>query len=124
MARVIIDSRRETAVFRALGAKRRDIASIYLAYSLIVALYISAFMLTLGFGIALIVNHLYSGNATDIAQIAYGSFNTIASFRLIGVNLLLLGALTLCVFAISLIAALPPLWRNVRRSPIRDMRDE
>lgn len=124
MARVIIDSRRETAVFRALGAKRRDIASIYLVYSLIVALYISIFMLTLGLGAALVINQLYSGNATDIAQIAYGSFGPVVPFHLIGFNLVLLGALVLCVFAISLVAALPPLWRNVRRSPIRDMRDE
>lgn len=124
MARVIIDSRRETAVFRALGARRRDIAAIYLAYSLIVALYVSMFMLILGFGIALVINHLYSGDATDIAQIAYGSFGSIAPFRLIDINFLLLAILVLCVFIISLIATLPPLWRNVRRNPIRDMRDE
>ena len=124
MARVIIDSRRETAVFRALGAKRRDIASIYLVYSFIVALYISLFMLALGFAAAFVINHLYSGVATDIAQIAYGSFGSIAPFQLIGVNLLLLAGLVLCIFIISLVAVLPPLWRNVRRSPIRDMRDE
>lgn len=124
MARIIIDSRRETAVFRALGAKRKDIVSIYLVYSLIVAFYISLFMLLLGFAVALVINHLYSGVATDIAQIAYGSFGAITSFHLIGVDVVLLGGLVLCIFAISLLATLPPLWRNVRRSPIRDMRDE
>lgn len=124
MARVIIDSRRETAVFRALGAKRRDIASIYLLYSLLVALLIVIFMLILGFIIALIVESLFSSDATNLAKIAYGVFDELEPFHFIAINLPLLAALAGCIFAISLIAVIPPLWRNVRRSPIRDMRDE
>lgn len=124
MARVIIDSRRETAVFRALGAKRRDIASIYLLYSLLVALLIVIFMLILGIIAASIVESLYGTEATNLAKVAYGVFNELAPFRFIGINLPLLAALAGCVFAISLVAVIPPLWRNVRRSPIRDMRDE
>lgn len=37
---------------------------------------------------------------------------------------LLLPGLVVCIFIISLVAALPSLIRNVRRNPINDMRDE
>lgn len=124
MARVIIDSRRETAVFRALGAKRKDIASIYLLYSLLVALLIVLFMLAAGFIAATIVESLLGAQATNLAKVAYGVFDTLEPFRFIGIDYLTLAALAGCIFAISLVAVLPPLWRNVRRSPIRDMRDE
>ncbi len=124
MARVIIDSRRETAVFRALGAKRRDIAGIYLLYSTLVAGIIVAFMLTLGIIFASVVQALFGADTTNLAMVAYGMFDDVEPFRFVGMNLQLLAALSGCVFAISLVAVLPPLWRNVRRSPIRDMRDE
>lgn len=124
MARVIIDSRRETAVFRALGAKRRDIISIYLLYSMLVSVLIALFMLIVGFVAASIVDSLYGTDATNLAKVAYGVFDELQPFRFIGINLEFLAALTGCIFLISLIAVLPPLWRNVRRSPIRDMRDE
>ena len=124
MARVIIDSRRETAVFRALGAKRKDIASIYLLYSMLVALLIVIFMLIAGFIAASVVESLFGTQATDLAKVAYGVFDDLEPFRFIGIDALALTALAGCIFGISLIAVLPPLWRNVRRSPIRDMRDE
>lgn len=124
MARVIIDSRRETAVFRALGAKRRDIASIYLLYSMLVALLIAIFMLVAGFIAASVVESLFGAQATDLAKVAYGVFDELEPFHFIGIDIVALMALTSCIFGISLVAVLPPLWRNVRRSPIRDMRDE
>ncbi len=125
MARVIIDSRRETAVFRALGAKRRDIVAVYLLYSMLVAVLITLFMLLLGLGIATVVDGLYSADATSLAKVAYGVFdNSIGSYHFMGINVSLLGILVAALFGICLLAVLPPLWRNVRRSPIRDMRDE
>lgn len=124
MARVIIDSRRETAVFRALGAKRKDIASIYLLYSLLVASLIVIFMLVAGFIAANVVEALFSPQATDLAKVAYGVFDDLEPFHFIGIDVTALTILTGCIFGISIIAVLPPLWRNVRRSPIRDMRDE
>lgn len=124
MARVIIDSRRETAVFRALGAKRKDIASIYLLYSLLVALLIVLFMLIIGLVAASIIESLFGAQATDLAKVAYGVFDTFEPFRFIGIDYQALLLLAGSIFAISLVAAFPPLWRNVRRNPIRDMRDE
>jgi hypothetical protein len=124
MARVIIDSRRETAVFRAIGAKRRDIMAIYLLYSVIVALRIAGFSLVLGAGIAALIQALYGGQMTNYAKVAYGVFDKGQTFNVIGINVAQLALLVVCIFGISLVAVLPPLVRNIRRSPISDMRDE
>lgn len=124
MTRVIIDSRRETAVFRAIGARRRDIANIYLLYSSIVALCIIIFALIGGVGSAFIVQLLYGTDATNYAQASYGVFSGAEQFNLHSFTSPLLLELTVGIFLISVIAAVPPLVRNVRRSPIRDMRDE
>ena len=125
MARVIIDSRRETAVFRALGAKRRDIAMVYLTYSLMVSGLIAAFAFALGLSLAFLADRYISAPATAFAQVAYGTFDTAAPvFHVIGFDIPLLALLAGAVILISLVAVTPPLIRNVRRSPIRDMRDE
>jgi hypothetical protein len=124
MARVIIDSRHETAVFRALGAKRRDIMAVYITYSLMVAGLIALFALALGFIGAFIIESLYVADLTHYAQVAYGVFTSSQSFSFIGVNLSLLGLVVASIIVVSVIAVLPPLIRNVRRNPIRDMRDD
>jgi hypothetical protein len=124
MARVIIDSRRETAVFRAIGAKRRDIMAVYLLYSLIVALRIVGFSVALGLSIALVIQMFYSGQVTDYAKVTFGVFDQGETFSFIGLDLPQLMWLIASIIGISLLAVLPPLLRNVRRSPISDMRDE
>lgn len=123
MGRVIADSRRETAVFRAIGAKRSDIIKIYLLYSLWVALRIALFAAALASVIVLVVETLFSRRATDAAQLAYGVFND-ASFHFFGVPSPLFWAILGGILMMSLVAITPPLLRNIRRNPIRDMRDE
>lgn len=124
MTRVIIDSRRETAVFRAIGAKRKDISTIYLLYSLSVATRIAVFSIVIGTGIAVFVQTMFSTEVTDYALVSYGLFDGIGNFNLLGFDSPLLIWITLCIFMISLVAVVPPLIRNVRRSPMKDMRDE
>lgn len=124
MGRVIADSRRETAVFRAIGAKRSDITSVYLIYSLWVALRIAVFAALLGAAIALVIEFLFSGRATDAAQLAYGVFDGDAKFHFVTAPSLLWWAILAGILAMALVAITPPLLRNIRRNPIRDMRDE
>ena len=124
MGRVIADSRRETAVFRAIGARRSDITSVYLIYSLWVALRIAVFAALLGAAIALVVELLYSGRATNAAQLAYGVFDGDAAFHFVTAPSLLWWSILGGILAMALVAITPPLLRNVRRNPIRDMRDE
>ena len=124
MTRIIIDSRRETAVFRAIGAKRRDIVSIYMLYSIAVALRITVFALVVGIGGALIVQLQFGAEASDYAQASFGIFAGVNDFSLVSFHSPLLIWVTLSIIGISLIATVPPLIRNVRRNPIKDMRDE
>ncbi|MEO7270173.1 MAG: ABC transporter permease [Knoellia sp.] len=124
MGRVIADSRRETAVFRAIGAKRADIIKIYLLYSLWVALRIALFAAVLAGVIVLVFETLFSRRATDAAQLAYGVFNGDARFHFFGTPSWLFWAILGGIIAMSLVAITPPLLRNIRRNPIRDMRDE
>ncbi len=124
MARVIIDSCRETAVFRGIGAKRRDIMAVYLLYSLVVAIRIVAFSLALGFSIAVVVQALYSAQVTDYAKVTFGVFDKGQAFSFVGLAPVQLAWLVLSIIGISFVAVLPPLVRNVRRSPIADMREE
>ncbi len=124
MARVIIDSRRETAIFRAIGAKRIDIMKVYLIYSIDIAMRILIFSLGLGLIMSGAVQMLYSSQVTDYAKVAYGVFNSNQSFSFVNFPPLPLASLTACIIIVSIVSILPSLIRNVRRNPIKDMRDE
>ena len=82
MARVIIDSRHETAIFRSLGAKRRDIVHIYLTYSILVTLLVAISSLVIGFTTALMMQIIYRGGIADYTKAAYGVFNEPDTFSL------------------------------------------
>ena len=124
MARVIIDSRHETAVFRALGAKRKDIIHVYLTYSVLVALLVALCSLVIGFATTLIAQGMYRNDIADYAKVAYGVFNEPDTFTLIGIDGILLSLTILVILVVGVIAVIPSLLRNVRRNPIRDMREE
>ncbi len=124
MGRVIADSRRETAVFRAIGAKRIDIVAVYLTYSLWVAARIVFFAALIGAVIAAVVEFLYAGRATTLAHLAYGVFTPEPRFTFIGLGNRLLWVILGGIVVMSLVAITPPLLRNIRRNPIRDMRDD
>ncbi len=124
ISRIMAENRKETAVYRAMGAKRRDVTSIYVTYVLLVALRIAIVSLALGVTAALAINYFYGSTLTDTAVTAFGIIDGAPSFSLFSLNSPLLVAVVLSIFVISLIASVQPLIRNVRRNPIRDMRDE
>ena len=124
LSRVITDSRHETAVFRAIGAKRRDITAIYLLYSLSMIFRVFIFSLLIGVGTSIVVQLLFGTEVTNSAMLAFGVFDHIGQFSFIGINWYLALIITACMLGVGLISILPPLLRNVRRNPINDMRDE
>ena len=73
MGRVMADSRRDGR-FRAIGAKRSDIAAVYVTYSVWVAVRIVIFAAALGLIIAGTVHVLFADRATKTAQLAYAVF--------------------------------------------------
>lgn len=124
VGRIISDSRRETAVFRAIGAKRTDIGTIYTIYTLLVSLLVIVMTLLVGWGIAFWLDKQFSAEATVKAQLTFAGVDKAAEFHLFGVWWQALVALVGLVIAAGLVAMLLPILRNVARSPIKDMRDD
>lgn len=124
VGKIIADSRRETAVFRALGAKRFDIAQIYLTYSFIIATMVYLIAGFIGMLAAIYLNARLSPPASVAAVLAYNAKDTGKQFTFYGFSvgqMLLIFVLVLCAAVISTVI---PLFGNLRRNPIKDMRDE
>ncbi len=124
IGRTVSDGRKESAVFRAIGARRSDIASIYGMYALLLGLRIVLFAAVLGGCLALLLEILYSRDATLGAQIAYASSEVSKEFHFIGINSWYILTIAAVIIASSLLASIIPILRNARRNPIQDMRDE
>lgn len=124
MARVMAENRKETAVYRAMGAKRRDIVAIYITYSMIIAARIALLSVLLGLAGALAVDYFYGPQLTDVAASSFGIMNSTMKFSLFDITSPLNLVIIALIFVVSFIAILQPLIRNVMRSPIGDMRSE
>ncbi len=123
IGRTIADGRRETAVFRAIGFKRFDISQVYITYTMLLSLLVMVFALATGVLVALLAHNALWLETTVQAQLALGLTDASQRFTYIGVSeklVIVCGA----VLVAGLIGMLLPLMRNVRRNPIRDMRDE
>src|SRR5690606_17271932 len=106
------------------GAKRFDIANIYLVYLALVAATIGVVRYGIGVGVAIAINQMYGAEATAQALLSFGTSDMSKVFRLFDIRLLdglLIVGLSL---AAALVGSLIPLLRNIRRNPIRDMRDD
>lgn len=124
VGKIIADSRRETAVFRALGASRMNIAHIYLVYTFFLSVGVAIVALGLGAAGALILSNKYSQDISTAAVLAYNAADVHKRFVLFGVDPLLLVGITGIILFAALMSAVIPLAANIQRNPIRDMRDE
>lgn len=124
VGRVIGDSRRETAVFRAIGAKRNDIRMIYTIYTVLLSAFIALSSLVIGFAGALWIDYAYAPMVTVRAQLLYVGADSATVFHLFGFWWQALLIVIGLVIAAGLVSMLLPLSRNLARNPIRDMRDE
>lgn len=123
VGRAIADGRRETAVFRAIGFKRMDVSQVYVVYMMMICIEIVLFAFVIGAVGALVVDGAFWVDATARARVLLGLYEDASIFRFIGLlphHLAIAGA----VFAAGLLGTIVPLIRNMRRNPIRDMRDE
>ncbi len=123
VSRIIAENRKETAIYRAMGAKRRDIACIYIIYVLIVALRIVIASLILGIATAFAIANTYGKNLTDTAATAFGTVGSAPQFSVFSLESPIIIAVVSSIFIVSLIASIQPLLRNVRRNPVQDIRD-
>ena len=124
VGRVITDSRRETAVFRAIGAKRNDIRLIYALYVTALSLLIAMLATGIGMAIAALISSAWRDGLTVQARLMFIESNTTTDFELFGVWFEAIGLTIVTVVGVGLFAMLLPLSRNLTRSPLKDMRDE
>lgn len=124
LGRIIVDARRETAVFRAIGAKRLDIAQVYITYAIAVSLLIVIVSIAIGFLLAQIAQSRFGPRFTVNALLAYNARDITRQFYVYAWSsrdmLLIAGS----ALGAGVISTIIPLLRNLRRNPIRDMRDE
>lgn len=122
--RVIGDSRRETAVFRAIGAKRSDIGLIYLSYTFMLSVIIAGLSLIIGLIASILIDSYASPEATVQAHLSYIFTDDTIRFSFIGLWIEAILILVCVVILTGLIGTILPLLRNLARSPIKDMRDD
>lgn len=124
VGKIIADSRRETAVFRALGAKRFDISQVYITYSLLLAVLLFVVAAIIGTTGAILVDKSLSPAASLSAVLAYNSTDINKQFHLFAFDWrILLGVFGLIVLS-AILSTVGPLSGNLSRNPIKDMRDE
>ena len=124
VGRIIADSRRETSVFRAIGAKRSDIAQVYFTYTILLALLVCLFAVVVGLVIASVVQAKWSNDFTISSIVIFNAQDLSKQFSLLNVNPIDVLRLVVVTVAAGIISAVIPLITNLRRSPINDMRDE
>lgn len=124
ISRTIADSRKESAVFRALGATRLDISQIYFVYTIIVALLTALFSIAAGLIVVYIADNLLASQITATLRIAMTPKDLATTFHFWTIDWTIIGAVALSIIAAAVLACLIPLIRNTRRNPIKDMRDE
>ena len=124
ISRTIADSRKESAVFRALGATRLDISQIYFVYTMIVALLTALFSIAAGLIVVYIADNLLASQITATLRIAMTPKDLATTFHFWTIDWTVIGAVALSIIAAAVLACLIPLIRNTRRNPIKDMRDE
>jgi hypothetical protein len=123
VGRMVADGRRETAVFRAIGASRADIAAVYVIYTFFLSLIVAFFALAIGTVVAIVFNHYFSDEATIQAKLAFGATNTDKVFHLFATTPAIWMVAIVAILA-GLLSTIFPLLRNMRRNPISDLRDE
>ncbi len=124
IGRAIADGRHETAVFRAIGFKRGDIAAVYTLYTVILSVLIAICASVIGFVGAYVANQQFAPALTAQAQYGFGGLDMTKTIDLIGFDYQQLLLLIAACLATGLLSMIIPLVGNVRRSPIRDMREE
>ncbi|NCU37984.1 ABC transporter permease [Candidatus Saccharibacteria bacterium] len=124
IGRTIADGRRETAVFRAIGFKRIDISLVYIIYTVVLSILSAALAGAIGLAAALTVDKMYAQHLTVQAQYAFGGLDLTKEFSLVGFNTEQLAIILVASLGAGILSMIIPLIRNVRRSPIKDMRDD
>lgn len=124
IGRAVSDGRRESAIFRAIGARRGDIGLIYGTYAFLLSLRVVLFAFVLGIVGAFIIELWLAMEASFAAQLAYAASNTSLEFHFVGFGSWYLAAIGAAIVGVGLVSSIIPILLGARRSPINDMRDD
>lgn len=124
IGRAIADGRHETAAFRAIGFSRFDIAAVYMIYTVMLSALVAVLAAIIGYVGAYALNHQLAPALTAQAQYGFGGIDMAKEFSLIGFDQKQLALILIACFATGLFSMVIPLFNNVRRSPMKDMREE
>lgn len=124
IGRAVSDGRRESAIFRAIGARRGDIGRIYGSYALLLGLRVVVFSLVLGLIIAGVIEILFWQDATLGARYAYAASDASLQFHLCSIMSWYVPGILGVIIIVALVASIIPILLGARRNPINDMRSE
>lgn len=124
VSRVIADSRKEIAVFRAVGAKKRDIAQIYYTYGFSIFVSSTVFAICLATAAALVLTNLFSTPLSAMLVTATGAYQTSVHATLLGLSPAWLVAITLLLFVSMVIGVSLPLSLSLKKRLINSLREE
>lgn len=124
IGRTVSEGRRESAIFRAIGANRLDISGVYGMYVVLLSLRVVVFAAVLAVAIALAVEIIFWKDATLGARLAYASADVTKEFHLFDLSSPYLLLIAGTILAAGCIASIIPILLGARRNPIKDMRND
>lgn len=123
MSKVIADSRREIGVFRAVGATRRDVLSIFLLQATLLGLGGALLGVACGFGVAAGISRAVLAYVRgqdlswDVEQYGFEAEDVLPA-ALYSVDPMAVGLMIAGAVVASLMAGLVPAWRAARMDPV------
>lgn len=124
IGRIIADARKETAVFRAVGASRLTVAQIYVTYTIYLVVLIVLVAFAIGLCVAMYIDARYGPSTSVTMALLFNVADLSKEFHYYSLDWYDAGLITAVVAFASLIGAAVPIAHNIQRNPIRDMRDE
>lgn len=121
LSKILADSQRENGVFRAIGARNSNIAGIYGIYNFLLVLAAYVIALAVGFAICAWLDAKFADRVVNATRTA---FAIQGDLRLVQFNPAHQVVIFVGLCASALIGSIIPLWRSLRRDPIKALRDE
>ncbi|HEV7455063.1 MAG TPA: FtsX-like permease family protein [Candidatus Saccharimonadales bacterium] len=124
ISKLISDNRREIAVFRALGARQRDIAQIYFTYGFMLA--VTALIVSFIFAVvaAIVFSSRFGDRFNNLLVQAVGSYQNPGHSTLLGVQTLWLLAIAGILLLSTMVGVAIPVLLSRRRNLVTIMREE
>ena len=120
--RILCDSRKETAILRAIGYMRKDIANIYIRYAFIYAAIVGVISFIMGNLLSLIIGTVNRSQYNTYLMVNFGVFENL-DIPLYGFNILTI-IYPLMIILFGLMSVILPLYLNTRRHIAKDLREE